>query len=95
MATKRKAGNISRDDDLAGAYGLDEVPPRILTSAPPDDALKQGLLREVKPITFSAFNLDAVTKAAKTLNDAAQHNTIAAGAHQSSVRSNFRRSHGK
>ena len=78
MATKRKAGNISRNDDLAGAYGLDEVAPRILTSAPPNDALKQGLLREVKPITFSPFNLDAVTKAAKTLNDAAQHNKIAA-----------------
>lgn len=84
MATKRKAGNISRDDDLAGVYDLDEIVPRVPISAPPNDPLKQGLLREARPITFPPINLDAVTKAAKTLNDAAEHNTIAARGSSSS-----------
>jgi len=74
MATKRKADNISRDGHLAGANGFDHLVPPKPNPAAGERPCEQHFPRQAKLIKFLPINLDAVTEAAKTLNEVAKQN---------------------
>ena len=70
MAEKRKIDNISKDDQGASNFGMNEVAAKPSTVAPSGAAKftksrEQNLLRAVKPIVFSPSKVNAGTDAAQ------------------------------